>query len=56
MKDCYPWEGPTLEQVKSMRRKEQQRGAVRVTAAIIPHPSTPLGGGKVEESGTKKQT
>ena len=28
LKDCSLWEGRTLEQGKSVRRKEQQRGAV----------------------------
>jgi len=27
--DCIPWEGLTMEKGKSVRKKEQQRGAVR---------------------------
>lgn len=47
LKDCSPWEGPMLEQGKSVRRIEWQR--------LSPHSHVPLGGGEVVKESEMKE-
>jgi len=49
LKDCSSWEGPTLEQGESVRRKEQQNRNMDCPQPSIPHPTCTASEGKAED-------